>query len=224
MVDRIKITPSNITIRDASNTVVFDTDFKYLKTDPAGNLTVGGYESCPTFYGGSGGGNISDKNNGWFPSYYHNSAFGLMYIPIAPNTSRKFIQQPIADANFGALFYSNMMGIYEANGTLVGNIKLVLVELYSEATDYEGTLYNYVSGHTIKISYQSWEPAIASAKDFIYIDYTKAIAEWDRGLGDPTDNAYNYFVGARGVPVPNHWNFAFMFLTAPTTVDLAVTV
>ena len=74
MVERIKIIPSRILLKNASDVNVFDTNNYYLKTDATGSLNAGGYAAPPTVYGGVGasfagaGGTISDKGNGGFIS------------------------------------------------------------------------------------------------------------------------------------------------------------
>lgn len=63
MVERIKITPSQIVIKDSSNNIQFNTDNLYLKTG-GGTLFAGGYARSPAIYGQN---TISDKpNDGWY--------------------------------------------------------------------------------------------------------------------------------------------------------------
>lgn len=66
MVERVRINPDQIILKNASNGTVFDTNRYYLKTDPSGQLKAGGYDKCPSIYGLAGG--ISDKNTGWYTS------------------------------------------------------------------------------------------------------------------------------------------------------------
>lgn len=71
MLERIKITPSRILVKNANNVNVFDTENYYLKTDVNGTLKAGGYASPPSVYGSQyyeAGGSISDKDNGGFIS------------------------------------------------------------------------------------------------------------------------------------------------------------
>lgn len=70
MVERIKITPYNITCKDAYGGETFNTNNAYLKTDPSGQLRAGGYADVPAIYGSAayGAGAISDHDNGWYPS------------------------------------------------------------------------------------------------------------------------------------------------------------
>jgi hypothetical protein len=39
-VERVRITPTQITLKDASNKVVFDTNNQYIRTEPSGNLKL----------------------------------------------------------------------------------------------------------------------------------------------------------------------------------------
>lgn len=65
MVERIKITEDRIVTRKVDNSISFDTNNLYLKTDPAGTLKVGGYERCPVI---SGYVTFNDKTDfGGFP-------------------------------------------------------------------------------------------------------------------------------------------------------------
>lgn len=59
MVDLVKIQSNNIRIRDTSNNILFDTDNKYIKTDPNGNINTAGYQRIPTLHGT--GTSFSDK-------------------------------------------------------------------------------------------------------------------------------------------------------------------
>ena len=45
--ERIKITPSQFWVKDASGVKAFDSSYKYLKTSPTGNLKVGGIPKTP---------------------------------------------------------------------------------------------------------------------------------------------------------------------------------
>lgn len=49
MVDRIKITPSEIVTRDAANNITFSTNYLYLKTDPTGTMSIGGWVRQPVY-------------------------------------------------------------------------------------------------------------------------------------------------------------------------------
>lgn len=67
--ERIKITPSNITIRDASSNILFDTDRKYLKTG-SGTLYSGGNTRSPMVTGQN---SIGDHTEfGYFLPIYSN--------------------------------------------------------------------------------------------------------------------------------------------------------
>ena len=63
MVERVKISPSQILLRNIDGSISFNTDNYYLKTDPTGNLQAGGYLSAPTIYGQN---TITNTDLGWY--------------------------------------------------------------------------------------------------------------------------------------------------------------
>lgn len=50
MVERVKITPSQILLKDAEGNIKFNTDYAYIKTG-GGTLYAGGYQRAPAIYG-----------------------------------------------------------------------------------------------------------------------------------------------------------------------------
>lgn len=50
MVERVKITPSQILLKDSSGNIKFNTDYSYIKTG-GGTLYAGGYARAPAIYG-----------------------------------------------------------------------------------------------------------------------------------------------------------------------------
>lgn len=64
MIQRVKINSSEIVIKNADGNEIFNTANLYLKTDPNGQIKVGGYGSCPTVFGN---GSVTDQNLGWYP-------------------------------------------------------------------------------------------------------------------------------------------------------------
>ena len=50
MVERVKITPSQILLKDGDGNIKFNTDYAYLKTG-SGTLYAGGYDRAPAIYG-----------------------------------------------------------------------------------------------------------------------------------------------------------------------------
>jgi hypothetical protein len=50
LVERVKITPSQIVLKDADGNIKFNTDYAYLKTG-SGTLYAGGYDRAPAIYG-----------------------------------------------------------------------------------------------------------------------------------------------------------------------------
>jgi len=65
LVERVRIEPTRILLKDASSNIKFDTNNYYLRTDPQGTLKVGGYTAAPTVYGQN---SIYDHGNGGFTS------------------------------------------------------------------------------------------------------------------------------------------------------------
>lgn len=68
MVERIKITPSQILIKDSSNNIQFNTDNLYLKTG-GGTLFAGGYARSPAIYGQNT--IVNHPNDGWYTSFIY---------------------------------------------------------------------------------------------------------------------------------------------------------
>lgn len=50
MVERVRITPTNMTLRDASGGISFSTDYKYIRTDPSGNMRLTPVAATPINY------------------------------------------------------------------------------------------------------------------------------------------------------------------------------
>ena len=81
MVERIRITPSQIITRDASNNITFSTDYSYLKTG-SGTLYVGGYQRAPAIYGQN---SISDHTeDGWYTMSMKRGNFLAQYSNLHP--------------------------------------------------------------------------------------------------------------------------------------------
>lgn len=95
MVERIRITPSQIVARDASGNIKFSTDYSYVKTG-SGTSYVGGYQRAPAIYGeGSGvtdhyqyGGYVSEIKTGrtFFPEMTRDHYW---YIPKSDTTAHQ---------------------------------------------------------------------------------------------------------------------------------------
>ncbi len=122
MVERIKITGNKIVTRRADNSISFDTDNLYLKTDPAGTLKAGGYERCPVLRGSS---TITDNAAlGGFP--YLTKPYGGApaafsdYIPKGNITLNQSMGMPFTLY----LGYSSLCDITQ-NGNVVGNFKFI---------------------------------------------------------------------------------------------------
>ncbi len=122
MVERIKITGNKIVTRRADNSISFDTDNLYLKTDPSGTLKAGGYERCPVLRGYT---TIADSTAlGGFPyltkPYGGTLAAFSDYIPKGSITLSQSMGMPFT------LFigYSSICNITQ-NGNIVGSFKVI---------------------------------------------------------------------------------------------------
>jgi len=104
LVERIRITSSKITTKDASGNITFDTDRLYLKTDSGGSLKAGGYQKVPTM---SGGYNqyvpITNTDLGMFCpnliSFQTISSSSSFYYPISRYSIIKAGAQVVQDAD-----------------------------------------------------------------------------------------------------------------------------
>lgn len=67
--ERVRITPYELTLKDAAGNIKFTTSRKYIKTDAAGNLAMTTLAPCPVPLFGS----LSMRNIGYHP--YRNIAF-----------------------------------------------------------------------------------------------------------------------------------------------------
>ena len=90
MVERVRITPSQIILRDSSGNVKFDTNNYYFKTNAGGNFSVSGDRPAVTVYGKlqTGARRIAYRDTGWsntgiyggYPTLNQNIEY-LYYIP-----------------------------------------------------------------------------------------------------------------------------------------------
>jgi hypothetical protein len=122
LVERIKISQTKITTRRADNSISFDTDNLYLKTDPAGTLKAGGYERCPVL---TGYGTITEKTAlGGFP-YLIKAAGGapVAFSDYLPKGSVTLVQS-IGPPFTMFVAYSAQCSITQ-NGTQVGTFKYI---------------------------------------------------------------------------------------------------
>jgi hypothetical protein len=65
LVERVKITPSQIVLKDSGGNIKFNTDYAYIKTG-GGTLFAGGYQRAPAIYGQN---SVTDHpSEGWYMS------------------------------------------------------------------------------------------------------------------------------------------------------------
>ena len=119
MVERVKITPSQIVLKDSGGNIKFNTDYAYIKTG-GGTLFAGGYQRAPAIYGQN---SISDNASlGSYTSNLYSGAtinFGQTQTfywtsPRSSNLQFKFVdhgrdlgQVPFKSANTRTLRYLN---------------------------------------------------------------------------------------------------------------------
>ena len=83
MVERIRITPSQILARDGSGNITFNTDYAYLKTG-SGTSYVGGYQRVPAIYGTAGTG-VSIIDHAEYGGYVSDIKSGETFYPTSTN-------------------------------------------------------------------------------------------------------------------------------------------
>jgi hypothetical protein len=243
----ITITPTRILVeysrdylRYSGNITKFDSLNRYLKTDPTGNIQVGGYESCPTFYGDSTNptAGISDKDKGWWPtdllrgSFYYNDAFNeQIYLDIPDFTSWKQVNQapqPTVNTGYGTTpCYSSFQNI-TVDGVNVGVFRWSAAWGATGELDAEGNPYMNLMITPVIASLNGARSGLAK---FTWLP----INNWQGIYNDPYGNSYgisfydqhsivNYY-GQRvwRFPSPVFNKMCIMFTKTPSTLSLAVT-
>ena len=84
MVERIRITPTQILARDAGGNITFNTDYAYLKTG-SGTSYVGGYQRAPAIYGTAGTG-VSIIDHAEYGGYVSDIKSGETFYPQQTST------------------------------------------------------------------------------------------------------------------------------------------
>ena len=244
MAKRININGSRIFIERYVNvgkfggywTTKFDTDLKYLKTDPTGSLKAGGYEKCPTFYGGSADpSGISDKDNGWWPSglitggfdYFSQPSSIQLDFPQRSSYKLLYRYQPINTNNpyypQGSAFTSDYQYITVA-GQYVGYFywEAMLTTISEEVN----VILVYPRGIYM------WDYNTSGVATFPWQDINTWRGNWidgDSGMATSGSFAqifryYNDEGGYYGYNYPAQWNtWTTMFVKDPTTLSIAIT-
>lgn len=165
MVDRIKITTNNITCRNASNQVTFNTNNQYLKSDPNGVFKAGGILQAPIVYGT---GLAADMNYGPLRSGY----------PIARqyNAGQSHTTNGAATTNYTTVTGRKGIGTWDRIITGVDYYHWVAFAVTTAAaTNYAGRYYFY-DGAFAQTNSQFWVPYVAYAR--LYNGTNTYVYDW----------------------------------------------
>lgn len=155
MVERVRITPTNMTLKNASGGIAFSTDYKYIRTDPNGNMRLTPVAATPINYAfGSYNPFDTSQTNIFVES---NSGISILLVQGDPNTSMD-VSAPYAfpsDGNLAVGPYPTVMyAIGNPNGPRVINQTPAGQPIYATAyadSRYIGTI-RMVSGVFININ------------------------------------------------------------------------
>lgn len=233
--DRIRITQSSTIFGFTFTSVRFDTDALYLKTDPNGSLSVGGYTQCPTFYGQSDAptSGISDKDNGWFPTDVVSGNVGAttgadVYLDVPQFTSWKFASSSLSYSNpFLSLYLSILR---TSDNAAVGSFRWAVAPVVT-GTDSEGyqtteyrifpveiTLYSSIASST-QLKFPAYSPE--SCYRFLQDpEYGTTYVQYFSQVNNTTDEYGTSYKIRQTIPF-QPW--VLMFLKSPTTLSIAVT-
>lgn len=81
MVDRLVITPSKFTLRNAYNNTVFDSDNKYIRTSTEAAVNLSGFLDTTVIYGGNNGTSITTSSMGFSTADIPLSQHGIETSP-----------------------------------------------------------------------------------------------------------------------------------------------
>jgi hypothetical protein len=138
LVERIRITSSNITTKDASGNITFDTDRLYLKTDSGGSLKAGGYQKVPTMSGGYS--SLVPITNTDLGMFCPNT---ISLQTITSSTSFNYPISRYSVIRAGDNTYNNGYSSYDPTSDREG-FKSAQISLYTSAGEYIG-YYNWVA-------------------------------------------------------------------------------
>lgn len=108
MVERVKITPSQILLKDSDGNIKFNTDYAYLKTG-SGTLYAGGYDRAPAIYGQNtitdhtdGGGYTSGLFGGTGSFNLYQTDYYYLNVPKSTNVTFRLLEDgaQVADTEF----------------------------------------------------------------------------------------------------------------------------
>lgn len=108
MVERVKITPSQIVLKDSDGNIKFNTDYGYIKTG-SGTLYTGGYDRAPAIYGQNSvidhtefGGYTSGLFGGTGSFNLYQTDYYYLNVPKSSNVTFRFLEDgsQFADIEF----------------------------------------------------------------------------------------------------------------------------
>lgn len=161
MVERVSLTPSNMTVRNASGGIVFSSDNRYLKQDASGVFRVGGYSRSPVIAGQST--SISDKTNcGYFTGFVipqgtlWSDLQGISLTGYLGPGNTRFAIVGSTPGTTTSTQYSNTVNMtlgasngYYGSGTVAGTARYVV-------RNYTVGSTGYVSWQLQELTAQSW--------------------------------------------------------------------
>lgn len=218
----------------------FDTNALYLKTDPNGSLSVGGYTQCPTFYGQSDAptSGISDKDNGWFPTDVVSGNVGAttgatVYLDVPQFNSWKFASSTLS---YSSPFLSNYLSIFRnSDNTIVGSFRWAVAPIVTgTASDSEGNTYNTteyrmipveisltsVNAQSTQLRFPAYSPESCYRTVVIDSETGATGIQYFSQINNTTDEWGNQYRIRQTIPF-HPW--VLMFLKTPTTLSIAVT-
>jgi hypothetical protein len=237
MVQRVLIKSDQILLKDSTDTVVFDTNRSYLKTDPYGSLKAGGYATVPNIYGYS---IIENHNKGGFVGVvltsliynYPNSTpdqkqyFGGQIIPIPASSSIRVIKSDsiayggydtletyVYPSYFNIPFYNFRAATWQSSG-LYGRYSAIYARYSDERTSWQffGNSIDVIGGWSTSDSGYLQLPILNYAND---CRSTTSNRTWAQD--------YGVYFSYGQYPTQIDANTAFMCTQDPVTLSVSVT-
>jgi hypothetical protein len=233
MVERVKITPSQILLKDGNGNVKFDTNSAYIKTG-GGTLYAGGYARSPAIYGQGTENVIDHLQDGGFVSRIGKSGvnldydgpFGVCLVPKCNTASirvldegeLRYIQEtPFTSSSRNVEYYNYDTG--QIIDTGVGfNWNLTLVYSYGEYKYYIYPTFNTSTLPAVTNPNGGQFQLPYSEREFQY--WSRQVQVEDYGGGYYNETQYGYIYGG----FPTRALAVAVFCTrASVALSLAVT-
>lgn len=248
-VERLKITPSQIVIKNSSNVTTFDTENLYLKTDPSASFKLGGYTKSPLIYGW--GSTIGNYDNGWYPAVWQDgfistSANNYTQVITSFNLPRfnsiKIQKQATDGVNPSSWKTYSAYGTAQFNGANIGQFRWV--GKWDETGEYDSNGNPYFAPqieldiHIVNSTDTGpWSyPVIINPETdgYWYFPAIGFLEQWSSIYYNGSTPVTRYFSEALAYPVSNpaysayagypKWTkLAYMTLSNPINVGMAVT-